>query len=185
MPTAVEDALDRFIQNSIKLPHSPDRWHIEQDPDWPSACYRGEPDATGMQCWQPTRQEQSNDLFERLELALETPIHPDIKAYFQRYWSDPLPARSPQGLLQLLFVWNPEDYERLRANLIGHALGRIKLKQPLSLFFGCTYPEEYVLAVDNQSGQVILEQPGKKSSEPVAASLAEFLEQLTPTIIEP
>lgn len=185
MSTAVENALDRFIQASIKLTQSPNSWRIEQDPDWPSSCYRGEPDAASMQSWQPTRQEQSNDLFERLELALETPIHPDIKQYYQRYWSDPLPARSPQGQLQLLFVWNPEDYERLRANLVGHALGRIKLKQPLTLFFGCTYPEEYVLTVDNLSGQVMLEQPGKKSSELVAASLAEFLDQLTPTVIEP
>lgn len=184
MPTTVEQALDRFIQASIKQMQPPNLPRIEQDPQWPSLCYRGEPDAEGRVGWQPTRQALGSDMFERLELALETPVHPDIKAYYQRYWSDPLPARSPQGQLNLLFVWNEEDYERLRANLIGHALGRIKLKQPLSLFFGCTYPEEYVLAIDNSSGQVILEQPGKKSRDPVAASLAEFLDLLQPTVIE-
>ncbi len=184
MSTAVEQALDRFIEASIKQMQPPHNPRIEQDPLWPSRCYRGEPDNTGMVDWQPTRQTQSNDMFERLELALETPIHPDIKAYYQRYWSDPLLAHSPQGQLNLLFVWNTDDYERLRANLIGHALGRIKLKQPLSLFFGCTAPEEYVLAIDNSSGRVMLEQPGKKASDPLAASLAEFLNQLQPSLID-
>lgn len=181
MTTAVELALDQFIEAHLQQQPST---RIEQDPQWPSSCYQGEPDSDGLIAWQPTRQSQSNDLFQRLEQALEVPIHPDIKQYYLRYWSDPLPARSPQGQLNLLFVWNTEDYERLRANLIGHALGRIKLKQPLSLFFGCTFPEEYVLAVDNSSGQVMLEQPGKKTSDFVAASLADFLNQLQPTIIE-
>mgnify|MGYP002862698994 CR=1 FL=1 len=184
MSRAVEQALDRFIESSIKMMQPPHQLRIEHDPEWPSSCYRGEADAAGMIDWQPTRQTQNNDMFERLELALETPIHPDIKAYYQRYWSDPLFARSPQGQLNLLFVWNTEDYERLRANLIGHALGRIKLKQPLSLFFGCTYPEEYVIAINNNSGQVVLEQPGKKASDTLAASLAEFLDQLQPAANE-
>jgi SecY interacting protein Syd len=184
MSKAVEQALDRFIQASIDQTQAHSLPRIEQDPQWPSPCLRGEPDAEGRVGWQPTRQSGGNDMFERLECALETPIHPDIKSYYQRFWSDPLAAHSPQGQLNLLFVWNEADYERLRANLIGHALGRIKLKQPLSLFFGCTYPEEYVLAIDNSTGQVVLEQPGKKFSDPVAASLAEFLERLKPSIID-
>ena len=81
-------------------------------------------------------------------------------------------------------IWNSEDYERLRANLIGHALGRIKLKQPLSLFFGCTHPEEYVLSINNSSGQVMLEQPGKKANDCIAESLADFLNQLQPIAIQ-
>ncbi|MEH6472531.1 MAG: SecY-interacting protein [Halopseudomonas sp.] len=182
MPTAVEQALDRFIEASLTLKQPPNPLpRIEHDPDWPSNCYQGAPDDEGLIGWLPTRQQQPNDLFERLEAALEVPIHPDIKQYYLRYWSDPLLAQSPQGQLNLLFVWNTEDYERLRANLIGHALGRIKLKQPLSLFFGCTHPEEYVLSIDNSSGRVMLEQPGKKASDCIAQSLAEFLDQLQPT----
>ncbi|MFT5720568.1 MAG: SecY interacting protein Syd [Motiliproteus sp.] len=184
MSNAVEQALDRFIRATTEQPQALSLPRIEQDPLWPSPCLRGEPDTEGMVDWQPTRQSGGSDMFERLESALETPIHPDIKAYYQRFWSDPLAAHSPEGQLNLLFVWNDEDYERLRANLVGHALGRIKLKQPLSLFFGCTYPEEYVLAIDNSTGQVMLEQPGKKFSNPVAASLAEFLDRLEPCVIE-
>ncbi len=179
MPSTVEQALDRFIQSHLELNTNPPG-RIEFDTQWPSECYQGQPDSDGLIDWKPVLQGQPNDLFERLEQALEVEIHSDIKAYYSRYWSDPLPAQSPQGQLNLLFVWNSQDLERLRANLIGHALGRQRLKQPLSFFFGCTDPEELVLSVDNNSGQVMLEQPGKKRCDVIAPSLADFLTQLTP-----
>lgn len=179
MPSAVEQALDNFIQRYQQLT-AEQTPRIEYDPAWPSACYQGEADAQATIAWQPVRQDGLSDLFERIEQALEVAIHPDIKAYYNRYWSDPIAARSDQGELNLLFVWNRDDDERLRANLIGHALGRKRLKQPLSLFFACTQPEEYVLSIDNSSGQVMLEQPGKKARDTIAPSLAEFLQRLTP-----
>ncbi|MEH6649953.1 MAG: SecY-interacting protein [Motiliproteus sp.] len=179
MSSAVEQALDRFVQSHLEQ-NANQPPQIEFDSEWPSECYQSQPNSDGQVDWQPVRQQQHNDLFERLEQALEVAIHPDIKAYYDRYWSDPLPAQSPEGQLNLLFVWNPEDLERLRANLIGHALGRQRLKQPLSFFFGCTSPEEFVLAIDNDSGQVMLEQPGKRKSDLIAPSLAEFIDQLTP-----
>ncbi len=181
--TTLEQALDRFVQASCKLQAQTGAARMEFDADWPSECYQGQPDEDGLIDWKPIRQAQTNDLFERLEQALEVSLHPDIKQYYSRFWSDPLPARSPQGKLKLLFVWNPQDYERLRANLIGHALGRRRIKQPLSLFFGCTDPEEFVLTIDNSSGQVMLEQPGQKSTDLIAASLSEFLDQLQPLTI--
>ena len=179
MSSAVEQALDHFIESHLQITaNQPPQ--IEFDSQWPSECYQGEPNNDGLIDWQPVRQQQHNDLFERIEQALETTIHPDLKAYYNRYWSDPLAAHYPKGQLNLLFVWNTEDLERLRANLIGHALGRQRLKQPLSFFFGCTVPEEFVLVLDNDSGQVMLEQPGKRKSDLIAPSLAEFLTQLTP-----
>ncbi|WP_421861915.1 SecY-interacting protein [Motiliproteus sp.] len=176
--STLEQALDRFIEASIaswsELPQ------MEFDPQWPSPCYQDQADQAVPVSWKPVRQQQRSDMFERLQQALEEPIHPSIKSYYLSYWSDPLPAHSAQGELDLLFAWSEEDLERLRANLIGHALGRRRLKQPLSLFFGCTKPEEYVLAVDNQSGAVVLEQPGRKGSDRIADSLATFIQQLRP-----
>ncbi|WP_341537580.1 SecY-interacting protein [Motiliproteus coralliicola] len=178
----LEQALQRFIDDS--LAHWPALPLVEFDPLWPSPCYQEQADNQGQIPWRPVRQQQRSDMFERLEKALEETIHPSIKSYYLSYWSDPLPARSAQGELDLLFAWSEEDLERLRANLIGHAMGRRRLKQPLSLFFGCTKPEEYVLAVDNRTGAVLLEQPGRKTSERIADSLAEFIQQLKPAQFE-
>ena len=81
------------------------------------------------------RQTQLHPLFEGLEKALELEIHSDIKAYYNRYWSDPIPARFEDGDLSLLFVWNDEDFERLRGNLIGHAMAKHKIKAATDIFF--------------------------------------------------
>lgn len=183
--TSVEAALDAFIEKfhqlyasqPIPLPQQ------EYDLEWLSPCYQN-PQEEGQLCtWQPVRQDVTHDLFEGLAHALETDIHPDIKAYFTRYWSDPLPARHQDGDLELIFVWNEQDYERLRANMIGHALLKKRRKQPLTLFFGCTAPEDMTLCIDNETGEVVLEKPGKKAHRTVAPSIADFILQLSPRTI--
>jgi len=180
----IDQALDQFIDAYLheQRDRCGDLARIEADPEWPSACYQGEPDAQGLTRWQPVRQQQPTDLFERIGDALATPVHPDIARYYSRYWSDPLPARCATGDLNLLFVWNPEDFERLRANLIGHLLDCRRNKRPASLFFGCTEPEEYILSVNNSTGEVLLEQPGSKKFDRVAPSLSEFIHSLRPNI---
>ncbi len=62
--------------------------------------------------------------------------------------------------------------------LIGHALTQRRRKLPLTLFFACTEPEDFILSVDNVSGQVVLEQPGQAPMRVIAESLADFIGQL-------
>jgi len=184
MPLTIEQALDRFMADYLAAfqRHHGQPPSIEADPEWPSACLQGPVDANGLQHWQPVRQPQATDLFERIGSALDSPVHPDLAAYYSRYWSDPLPARCATGDLSLLFVWNEADFERLRGNLIGHLLDCRRNKRPPALFFGCTEPEEYVLSVNNASGEVVLEQPGAKRFDRVAPSLAAFIASLQPNI---
>ena len=119
-------------------------------------------------------------MFKRLEEALGYSIHPDVIAWYSRYWSDPLPASCSEGDLNLLFLWNEQDTERLRSNLIGHLLNKQKLKHKPTLFFACTEPDgEMFLSVDNESGEVWLEQPGKQPQRKLANSLTEFISGLT------
>lgn len=183
--TSVETALDAFIEQFHQL-YATQATPLPQqefDPEWLSPCYQS-PQEEGQLCtWQPVKQSEPHDLFEGLAHALETDIHPDIKTYFTRYWSDPLPARCQDGDLDLIFVWNEEDYERLRANMIGHALLKKRRKDPLTLFFGCTAPEDMTLCIDNQTGEVVLEKPGKKAHRILAPSIADFILQLSPRII--
>lgn len=159
------------------------------DPQWRSPCECGEPftDPEGVVRvpWRPQPRRQVTDDFAGLERALELTVHQDIKDYYAAYWSAGLEADAPQGPVSLILLWNPADADRLIENLIGHALAKRRSRSPFTVFFACTDADsELFLSVDNASGEVVLEKPGYKPIEVVAASLAEFLQRLTPAAPE-
>jgi len=131
--------------------------------------------------WTPTPIETSDlDMFERLSDALETDIPQSIIDYYTRYWSLPVEATHSEGDLSLIFVWNPEDLERLRENLIGHALNKRRLRQTVSFFFATTEPYgDQILSVESDTGHVLLEKPGQKKFSVLAEDLETFLSQVT------
>ncbi|MEH6813594.1 MAG: SecY-interacting protein [Motiliproteus sp.] len=182
MPTTVDQALDRLVTDFLALYATDDTPmpSTQYDTDWPSDCYQATAEEGITVPWQPIKQKLQHPLFEGLESALETPVHADIKNYYGRYWSDPIPARFRDDELSLLFIWNDKDYERLRANIIGHALNKKKTKQPLTFFFGCTEPDELILSLENSSGKILLEKPGRPPLREIAPSMTDFLNQLTP-----
>ncbi|MEM1435508.1 MAG: SecY-interacting protein Syd [Pseudomonadota bacterium] len=169
---------------------------VEYDADWPSPCEVGhwfyaDPspdvahDSVQLIRWQPQprwtdpQNGWPND-FDGLEAALEVPIHPDFKALFS-HWSATLELNAPDGHVSLLQLWNPADAERYIENLIGHILVQRRACAPLTLFFACTEPDsELILSLDNASGAVVLEQPGRRPERQVAGSLADFLATLEP-----
>jgi SecY interacting protein Syd len=175
-------ALDAFMQRLTDL-HQPDSWPLTPyDPDWPSPCYQQEA-ATGVRVlWRPVLNTDGTDLFEGLSNALEQPIHPSVITFYSRYWSDHIPTQLPDGReVSLLQIWNREDFERLRGNLIGHALSKQKQKRPLTLFFATLEPDtDRFFSVDNTDGGIWLERAGKAPLERISDSLADFLDQLTP-----
>jgi SecY interacting protein Syd len=176
----ISDALDNFI-NAWQRFHNNTPPSIAFDPKWPSLCYNASKPLDGeLVTWQPRKQITPCDVFSRLGEALETTIHPDIITYYTHLWSDHLDAAAPDGNLTLLQVWNEEDIERLRANLIGHAMVKAKKKLPLTLFFACTEPDDGMLSLLNDDGSIWLEYPGKKPVKKIAENLSEFLIQLTP-----
>ena len=178
--TAVTDALKQFIDDYVQ--RYPDLVDVF-DPEWRSPCETGaafERGGTTVVPWAPYPRHHADD-FSGLENALETSIHPDIKAYYGAYWSGGLEATAPDGHVSLLFLWNPADCERLIENLIGHAIAKQRAKAPFSVFFACTEPEsDLFLAVDNTTGAVTLERPGYAPLRQVAESLGEFLAGLEP-----
>ena len=104
----------------------PDLYEIH-DPQWRSPCEVGEPhawpDGTQVVRWRPVARRYAED-FAGLENALETTIHPDIKAYYGAFWSGGLEARASEGHVSLILLWNPADADRLVENLIGHAMAK-------------------------------------------------------------
>ncbi len=181
----LQKQIDQLIQASIELQHNTHgRLPLTlADTDWPSACYQESPANTEHhQAWQPIQQNSyAEDMFDRLEEALGYNVHPDIRTWYSSYWSDPIPAQCPEGDLSLLFIWNEKDCERLRGNLIGHLLNKQKMRHPPSIFFACTEPDgNHHLSIDNDSGEVWLELPGRPAIRKIAGSLSEFLTTLTP-----
>lgn len=177
--SAVDLALDRFILKLQQL--HPEAPTLPYNSSWASSCYLTQAQDGCSVGWRPALQQTRTDMFARLSTALNEKIHPDIVDYYCRYWSDPLPATCNDGDLSLIQVWNEDDMERLRGNLIGHALSKRQQKRPLTFFIGCAEPDEdYVISVDNFSGSVLLELPGKPPIRQLAKNLADFIDSLEP-----
>ena len=179
--TDVADALARFVARYIEA--FPNLYEV-YDAQWRSPCETGAPETwpngTVAVPWRPVPRRYAED-FAGLENALETPIHPDVKAYYGAYWSGGLEAAAQDGHVSLIFLWNQADARRLTENLIGHALAKRRARAPFSVFFACTEADsELFLSVDNASGRVLLERPGYKPLREVAQSLGEFLRALQP-----
>ena len=178
----LSEALDTFFDHYTK---SYDTLITPHDPDWPSPCEIGDPwrNAEGelVVRWQPVRRHESAYDFAGLETALEMSIHEDIKTHYSRFWSANLEAEAPDGHVSLLFLWNQADADRLVENLIGHAVACRHNRTPFSVFFACTEPDsDLFLTVNNESGVVQLEEPGKPPLREVAHSLQDFIEHLVP-----
>ena len=153
------------------------------DPDWRSDCEQLQRGA--LTYWRPVTQSPQIS-FDGIANAVEVPIHPDIVSYYSSYWSGTLEASSVEGQVSLIQLWNTEDFERLRANLIGHALNKMRLKHALTVFFANTEPEsELFLSIDNETGAVLLEEPGRRPIRQVESDIATFLARLKPELRQP
>jgi SecY interacting protein Syd len=186
---SVADALAAFVTHTLQT--YPDL-RIAFDPQWRSPCETGEPFDTAegqVIAWRPVPRHpaSTDDDFAPIEQALNVVVHPDIKAYYGAFWSAGLEAEAIDGHVSLLFCWNQDDVARLNENLLGHAFARgarasRRSAQPLSLFFACTEPDsDLFLSVDNDTGVVLLERPGRGPVREVAANLAGFLDTLVPS----
>ncbi len=184
----VRQALSEFMAHTLSAYPT---LHAPHDPEWRSPCEIGEPfrsDHGPLIAWKPLPRhpDTSTHDFDPLERALETEVHPDIKAYYGAFWAAGLEAEAIDGHVSLLFLWNQQDIHRLNENLIGHAFSRgrragNRSRGPMSVFFACTEPDsELFLSVDNDSGAVLLERPGHGPLRQVAPDLAGFLQTLVP-----
>ncbi|MFT7218946.1 MAG: SecY interacting protein Syd [Candidatus Azotimanducaceae bacterium] len=175
-------ALDHFIERMLLLSDT-ELLTSPYDPDWRSPCEQYQD--KDLTFWRPETQ-SSPVTFSGLAHALELDIHPDITRYYSAYWSGALQATSDEGPVSLIQLWNDEDFERLIANLIGHAMAKQKKKQAFTVFFANTEPDsEMFLSIDNTSGAVLLEEAGKAPLREVESDISTFLERLKPDLRQP
>jgi SecY interacting protein Syd len=178
--TAIQQFSDAYLMAAAKAGKEFPR--VEFDPEWLSECQKDVVDADGLVGWQPIEQHHPVD-FRGLENALELQVHPDVKEYFGSFWSGSLEATCKEGHVSLIQLWNPQDFDRLIENLIGHALAKRRLKQPFTVFFATTEPDsEFFLSIDNETGAVLLEEPGFPPRKTVDACLSDFIKRLTPSL---
>ncbi len=179
---SINEALAKLVDALLAL--TDDRLlQCPLDNEWRSPCEVYSTDEVTW--WRPTRQSPAVD-FSGLAQALETSIHPDICQFYSSYWSGTIEADSTEGRVSLIQLWNEEDFNRLIANLVGHALTKRRQKQPLSIFIANTDPDsERFLSIDNETGAVLLEEPGKPPLRKVETSLVTFLSRLTPKLRQP
>ena len=179
---SISEALARLVDALLRL--TDDRLlQCPLDTEWRSPCEVHSTHAVTW--WRPVKQSPSVD-FSGLAQALETPIHPDICQFYGSYWSGTLEMDSQEGRVSLIQLWNEEDFDRLIANFIGQALAKRRQRQPLSLFIANTEPDsEHFLSIDNATGAVLLELPGKPPLRRVEDKLGTFLSRLTPTLRSP
>ncbi|MDC0601802.1 SecY-interacting protein [Aliiglaciecola sp.] len=181
----IHSALQRFVSDYVNLHETEQQPMVIQfDPQWPSPCYQSFGEQNEWVNWKPVRQDQGLSLSD-FENALEMKIDPQLADYFTSFWSDNLNAKTQRGSLQLLMPWNADDFERLQQNLIAHVLMKRRLDQKDTLFFAVTDEEDFIISVDNESGQVVLEQVGLEPQEVLADDLVSFLNQLEPSIEAP
>lgn len=161
---------------------------IEYDEQWKSPCETGFHDEAHTY-WQPSKiiaEEVNFDehifSFANVETALALELHPDIKTYYSTMFSSEVEAVCDEGQLSLLFAWNTDDFERLQENIIGHLLMKQKLKQPETIFFAVTDEEDMIISINNDSGEVWVEQVGCKPHKKLSDSIESFLLQLKPYI---
>jgi SecY interacting protein Syd len=173
-------ALNRIHQQffSLSLDHDP---KVPYDKDWLSPCLKDFiPDVDQkMISWRPVKWGDKS-VFESLESALELRFHSDILSFYTSYWSEGFWGHYQGYEMSLIQVWNEDDLDMLKQNLLGHAFATRKNKVSFTLFIGCT-DDDVVVSLDNATGKVGLERPGAPQHKILSDSLETFLSLFEPS----
>jgi SecY interacting protein Syd len=180
---ALNQLLERFLTKH-KAAHD-SLPYVEFNPPWPSLCTettedKNEDSTSNKLFWHPVKREQS-ELFISLEKGLEFDFPSELNSFYGSFWSNGICVNFEELKLQLIQIWNEEDEEHLKHNILGHCYARLKGKLPLSYFIGSSDCDE-VLSLSHETGEVLLERPGKKAHRVLADSLPKFLALCEPNL---
>ncbi|OCQ18434.1 SecY-interacting protein [Pseudoalteromonas luteoviolacea] len=151
---------------------------IQHDADYPSPCEIGQPDAQGQIQWQAISRTPTQNL-DDLAKALETEFPAALHAFYGVMFGGNILTQFDGNDVELLQVWNDEDFINLQQNITGHVLMKRRLKQDDTVFIGLTEKEDLLITVKLKTGEVCLEYVGKPPHHVLAASLEEFIKSLS------
>jgi len=174
---ALRDFTTRYCQHWLQqaghAPASRDLYGV------PSPCALEDRDQRVL--WQPQPFSLPPTL-DAVERAVDIQLQPPVTDFYTAQFAGDMQATFGENQLTLLQVWSEEDFLRLQENLIGHLVMQRRLRQSPTLFIATTDSEEEIISLSNLSGEVILEQPGRKQRAVLAESLEIFLKSLQPVI---
>ena len=149
--------------------------------DWDSPCIQKHltPQSPEYVHWQPMPW-GLDSAFANLESALQIQFHDDIKTFYTAFWSDGIWGDFKSNEVSIIQVWNEHDFEMLQENMLGHLFAQMKKRLDYTFFIGCTLDDQ-IISLDNTTGQVLLEYPGKKPHRQLSDSLAQWLSDFTPS----
>jgi SecY interacting protein Syd len=150
------------------------------DPQWLSPCQIGDVQENLIE-WSAVLRDSEVDL-ANIEEALEIKLHPSIVQFFCSAYADCLPAMYQDHPIELIQVWNEDDFKLLQENMIAHFLMQKRLKKPASMFIASCSDEMQIISVLNETGQVQLETLGKGQETVLNETLTDFLTQLEPLL---
>ncbi|WP_337011964.1 SecY-interacting protein [Pantoea sp. AS142] len=175
---ALRDFTTRYCQHWLQevghAPASSDLYGV------PSPCALEDRDQRVV--WQPQPFSLPPTL-DAVERAIDIQLQPPITDFYTTQFAGDMQASFGENHLTLLQVWSEDDFLRLQENLIGHLVMQRRLKQSPTLFIATTDSEQEIISLSNLSGEVILEQPGRKQRVVLAENLEIFLKTLQPFII--
>ena len=151
-------------------------------PQWISPCQMGEPQ-DGIIEWTAVKRAAAVDL-SNIEQALEIQLHPSIVDFFCSAYADCIPCLFDGHPIDLIQVWNDDDFKQLQENMIAHFMMQKRLNKPASMFIASCSDEMQIISILNETGQVQLETLGKGQEAVLAENLADFLAMLEPVVGE-
>ena len=131
--------------------------------------------------WQP-RPAPDGLTLDGVGRALDLQLQPAAEAFYCSQLAGDMAARFQGQSLELLQVWSEQDGIRMQENLIGHLLMQQRLKVPPTLFIAATESELTLISLCNLTGQILLEELGRKKRRVLADNLQQFLMMLTPEV---
>lgn len=178
MNNAQLNSLIVFTQNYIDLwqqtfnhnPKSEDLYGI------PSPCIIDTQDLAVL--WQPLATNTHN--LNIVEEVINLTIHPDAHLFYGSQYAGDMSALFDDRKLSLIQVWSDDDFSRLEQNIIAHLHMQKKLKRRPSIFIASTDDPTQLIAIDNQTGTIILEKLIENETEILADNLDAFLSKLKP-----
>ena len=131
--------------------------------------------------WKPIQRAVFGD-FSSIEKAIGFCLHDDIKCFYSGLYCADMKGMLNEEHLELIQVWNEEDWLRLQENILGHLMMQKRLKQDPTVFIASTPDDQDVICICNLTGKVLKERIGTDERHVLSPDLLCFLLKLTPVV---
>jgi SecY interacting protein Syd len=105
-------------------------------------------------------------------------LHPDAGAFYGSWWSGEVELRYEGEATRPTTVWNEEELEEVWARLRDHLESQRQAGMPCRTVPIAGSDSDRYFALNNETGEVVLEEPGHPPLRVVAPSLVQFLASL-------